>query len=209
MTGALGIMLGLAYVASPGPVTVETLRRGLAGGMRVAFTLQLGAIIGHVIWAMLALVGVGLLLTNAPAQILLGGVGSILLMYLGWSALRGWRSFAMAASAGHKIGASNRSAAPTARRVFWTGVAVAVANPFGPAFWLSIGGTLGQGAEHSAPLFLGGFFIGSLLAAVGIVLLVGLGHTRITPRLARLASHGCGVVLIGFGVLVGYTTMLG
>lgn len=208
MTGALGLMLGLAYVASPGPVNVETLRRGLAGGVRVALTLQLGAIIGHLIWALLALAGVGLLLASALAQLLLGAAGTVLLVYLGWSALRGWQKLAAAAQAEREAGPATQ-AVRSRRRIFLTCVAIAIANPFGPAFWLSIGGTLEPGVYGGAATFLGGFFLGSLLAALSIALLVGIGHTRITPRLVRLASHCCGLLLIGFGALVGYTTVLG
>jgi threonine/homoserine/homoserine lactone efflux protein len=90
----------------------------------------------------------------------------------------------------------------------WTGAAIATANPFGPAFWLSIGGAMGLGAQQHPAAFLGGFFLGALLAAVGIALLVGSGHALITPRLVRLATSGCGLALIGCGLMVGYTTVL-
>ncbi len=87
MDGALGIMLGLAYVVAPGSVNIETLRRGLTGGARVALAMQLGAIIGELFWALLPLAGTGLLLTHAVAQTILGIAGTTLLMYLGWLAV--------------------------------------------------------------------------------------------------------------------------
>src|SRR5512138_656777 len=92
MNAALAIMLGLAYVASPGPVNIETLRRGLVGGFRVALALQLGSLIGDLFWAMLVLAGVRLLLTHAAAQTVLSIAGAALLLYLGCSALRSWRA---------------------------------------------------------------------------------------------------------------------
>jgi chemosensory pili system protein ChpE len=208
MNGALAIMLGLAYVASPGPVNIETLRRGLVSGFRVALALQLGSLLGHLFWACLALAGVGLLLTYAAAQTILGIVGTALLLYLGCSALRSWRTIAAVASPTGDSTTQGRPAAPTARRMVWTGAAIATANPFGPAFWLSIGGAMGQGAQQHPLTFLGGFFLGALLAAVGIALLVGIGHARITPRLVRLATSGCGLALIGCGLMVGYTSVL-
>ena len=208
MNAALAIMLGLAYVASPGPVNIETLRRGLVGGFRVAIALQLGSLIGDLFWACLALAGVGLLLTHAAAQAVLGIASTALLLYLGCSALRSWRAIvAVAAPAGTSTSQA-RPAAPTAWRMAWTGAAIATANPFGPAFWLSIGGAMGHGAQQHPAAFLGGFFLGALLAAVGIALLVGIGHARITPRLVRLATSGCGLALIGCGLMVGYTSVL-
>jgi chemosensory pili system protein ChpE len=209
MNAALAIILGLAYVASPGPVNIETLRRGLAGGFRVALALQLGSIIGHLVWAILALAGVGLLLTHAAAQTVLGIAGTGLLLYLGYSALRSWRTIAAVARPAGDTTAQARPAAPAAWRMAWTGAAIATANPFGPAFWLSIGSAMSGSAQQQPATFLGGFFLGALLAGVTIALLVGIGHARITPRLVRLATSSCGLALIGCGLIVGYTTMLG
>ena len=208
MNVALAIMLGLAYVASPGPVNIETLRRGLAGGFRIALALQLGSLIGDLFWASLALAGVGLLLTHAAAQTILGGIGTILLVYLGCSALGSWRTIAAVARPAGASTSQRQPAAPTAWRMAWTGAAIATANPFGPAFWLSIGGAMAGSAQQHPATFLGGFFLGALLAAVGIALLVGIGHARITPQRMRLATSGCGLALIGCGLMVGYTTVL-
>jgi threonine/homoserine/homoserine lactone efflux protein len=208
MNTALAIMLGLAYVASPGPVNIETLRRGLAGGFRVALALQLGSLIGDLFWAGLALAGAGLLLTHAAAQTILGIAGTALLLYLGCSALRSWRVIAAAAGVVADTASQAQPVAQSPRRMVWTGAAIATANPFGPAFWLSIGGAIGGSAQQHPVTFLGGFFLGALLAALGIALLVGIGHARITPRLVRLATSGCGLALIGCGLMVGYTTLV-
>ena len=208
MNAALAIMLGLAYVASPGPVNIETLRRGLAGGFRVALALQLGSLIGDLFWAILALAGIGLLLTHAAAQMILGIAGTALLLYLGCSALRSWHTLAALTDQATSASPQANAAAPSVWRMVWTGAAIATANPFGPAFWLSIGGALGISAQQHPVTFLGGFFLGALLAAIGIALLVGIGHARITPRLVRLATSGCGLALIGCGLMVGYTTVL-
>ena len=87
----LGVMMGVAYVVPPGPVNIETARRGLTGGFPAALAMQLGAVIGDTTYAVLALAGVGLVLTHALAQALLGIVGTGLLLYLGWSGLSSWR----------------------------------------------------------------------------------------------------------------------
>src|SRR5262245_33133368 len=86
----LGIMLGVAYVVPPGPVNIETVRRGLTGGFRVALALQLGALIGDMVYAILAVAGAGLLLNHTATQSLLGIIGVGLLLCLGYSALRSW-----------------------------------------------------------------------------------------------------------------------
>jgi threonine/homoserine/homoserine lactone efflux protein len=44
-------LMGLAYVAPPGPVNLETVRRGVAGGFRAGLVLQLGAVLGDLLYA--------------------------------------------------------------------------------------------------------------------------------------------------------------
>jgi chemosensory pili system protein ChpE len=208
MTAALGFMLGLVYVASPGPVNVETLRRGLTGGVRPALALQLGALAGDLLWVVLALAGVGLLLTHALAQTILGVAGMALLLCFGWSALWSQAVITAVTCSSASVETSRQTAPVGLRRTVWTGVAIATANPLAPIFWVSVSGSLGESTQQ--PLaFLGGFAFGALLAGIGIALLVGLWHARLTPRLVRAVTSGCGLVLLGYGLLVGYTTVLG
>ena len=54
-----GAMIAISFSAPPGPVAMETIRRGLRGGFSPALNVQLGSIIGDFMWFMLALIGVG------------------------------------------------------------------------------------------------------------------------------------------------------
>src|SRR5437870_5605061 len=134
----LGVLMGVAYVIPPGPVNIETMRRGLTGGFRVALAMQLGAVTGVMVYAILALTGAGLLLVHPVAQSLLGIAGTGLLLYLGWSALHSWRAIAsLMACPASKAAIRERPTPPSKQRSFWTGVAISVANPCGMAFWMS------------------------------------------------------------------------
>jgi chemosensory pili system protein ChpE len=208
MTAALGFFLGLAYVASPGPVNVETLRRGLAGGVRPALALQLGSLVGDLVWVVLALAGAGLVLTHALAQTILGVAGTAILLVSGWSALRSREAIATITTESGSDDTFRRPAPLDIRRTLWTGMALATANPLAPVFWMSVSGALG-GSTQQLLAFLGGFAVGALMAGVGIALLIGLWQTRLTPRLVGIATSGCGLALIGYGLMVGYTTVLG
>ena len=44
----LGLLMGFAYMASPGPITSETLRRGAIFGFPAAISVQLGGMIGNI-----------------------------------------------------------------------------------------------------------------------------------------------------------------
>src|SRR4051812_2449492 len=111
--------LGIAYNAAPGAVNTEALRRGLARGARPALLVQLGALIGDLLWAALALAGTALLAQRQSVRFMLGLAGACFLLRLAWNALQeAWR--------GGTPGASIH----TSRGDFVTGAVFSLANPF-------------------------------------------------------------------------------
>ncbi|NTU84812.1 MAG: LysE family transporter [Chloroflexales bacterium] len=204
----VGIMLGVAYVAAPGPVNIETLRRGLRGGVWAALALQVGSLAGHLLWAILALAGVGALLTHSVAQLWLGVVGTGLLIYLGWSTLRSSQELVVVAYPGVGVHPLGQPGAHSLRHCFWAGAAIATANPFALVFWVSVGGTMGRSGSQDPTTLLLGFFLGGLLMGVVVALLVGLWSRHISHRLVQLTARGCGLALIGCGLLVGLRLVL-
>src|SRR5579859_1766695 len=120
--------LGLAFFASPGAVTTQLLRRGLEQGFFSALFLQLGALIGVTLWAMIAFIGAAFLVQYVLARVLLDTVGILLLLLLAWQALR-------AAYRGKR----DKAKASSIRGDFALGAAISLANPLPIAFWLGIG----------------------------------------------------------------------
>src|SRR5262249_52031129 len=131
--------LGFAYSAAPGAVNAEALRRGLGRGFRPALLVQLGALLGDLAWATLALAGTGLFMQHRSVQVLLGIAGGCFLLRLAWNALQqAWR--------GGLPGAHGR----IDRGDLATGLVFSVANPFGLAFWSGVGGGMaGLGGDAS------------------------------------------------------------
>jgi chemosensory pili system protein ChpE len=199
----LGIVMGVAYVVPPGPVNIETIRRGLTGGFRAALAMQLGAVIGDMVYAILAVAGVGLLLTHVAAQAVLGLVGTGLLVYLGWSALRS----ELAIVDMLPCSTSGSAVSPSTHQSFWAGVAISIANPYSIAFWLSVGGSIMQQSQRQGVVFLSGFFLGSLLSSLLIARLVGQWRSHVSPQFLRWTSGVCGVALIAFGLGLGFAMM--
>lgn len=205
MEVVLGILLAIAYCASPGPVNIETVRRGWSRGVQSALRVQLGALFGDLVYAALALAGIGLFMAQAGAQTLLGIVGTGLLLYLGGLSLyQSW--LALGAPT---MWAGSTAGTATKRCDFSTGLAIAIANPYTILFWLSIDSTILQRTHDHPAAFLSGFFLGGLLTALVIALLAGRSGSLITPRVFRLASCSFGLAMIGFGLTLGYTTAQG
>jgi threonine/homoserine/homoserine lactone efflux protein len=205
-----GAFLGFLFNASPGPINVESIRRGLQGGVWDALGVQLGGMVGQVVYALLALAGAGLLFRSATVHTLLGLAGAGLLLYLGATAVRqGWcERHAASAQAGG--GACAEPGAPrTARGGLKLGAAISLASPWGIAFWLSVGGTALPRTPGGAAGFLGGFVVGGLLWALGFPVLVGWIRSRSAQAagLASVVSIVCGLALIVFGLALGYSVI--
>jgi threonine/homoserine/homoserine lactone efflux protein len=191
--------LGLAYAATPGVVNTECLRRGVAHGFRQAFSVQLGALVGDGLWAVLALGGVAALAQGKSIGIALGAIGSIFLCRLAFGALRSaW------------IGQRPTAARAARGGAVWTGVVFGLANPAGLAFWAGIGGGTLAVREVNVTvygLFLVAFLVGALCWSFGFSALVAWGRRFASPRLFRAIDAVCGAVLGFFGVRLLWTTV--
>lgn len=91
-----GLLMGSAYVGAPGPITIETLRQGMCGGVRASLAVQGGSVLGRVLYGSIAVFGVGGLLQREEWQQILSIGGMALLVYLGIRTIRNagyWNRF--------------------------------------------------------------------------------------------------------------------
>lgn len=197
--------LGIAFCASPGAVTTEVIRRGLERGFLPALLLQLGSLVGMVLWAFIALVGAAMFVHNVLARVILGVVGTLLLLWLMWQALsdayRGGKGM------GEKIKTTR------AQKDLTLGIALSLANPLPVAFWLGIGSTvIATGAATFEPLtllvFFAGFIASALLWSIFLAALLAWGQRFITPLFFRIVNLVCGLALGVFAVKLLWATMM-
>jgi threonine/homoserine/homoserine lactone efflux protein len=193
--------LGLAYSAAPGAVNTEALRRGLSRGYRPALLVQVGALVGDLVWATLALVGTGLFLQDRSVQTVLGVAGGCFLLRLGWSALQqAWR--------GGLPGAHGR----VDRGDFATGLVFSLATPFGLAFWSGVGGGMaatggGDPGLQDGLLFLAGFSAGAVAWCLGAAAAIGWGRRFVGIETLRWIGALSGLVLGYFGLRLLWETV--
>ena len=88
-------LLGLVFNATPGAVFAETVRRGASGGFKAALAVQIGSLVGDATWAVLGLMGVGLLLQVDALKWPVGLVGAAYLIWLSWDS---WKAASIAFS---------------------------------------------------------------------------------------------------------------
>lgn len=196
-TAIAGALMAISFSAPPGPVTLETVRRGLRGGFRPALYVQLGSIIGDVTWCALALLGLAPLVQIAWVRGLLSVAGVAVLLYLGAAGLReAWRARQAAAPTGP---------APTQASAFRSGLAISMANPMAVGYWLSVGGALvaagvaGTTAAQTTA-FITGFIAGTFAWAFLVAFAVRWSKVILTPAVFRWVNLACSAALLLLGM---------
>ena len=194
--------LGLALFATPGAITAQLLRGLGQRGFRWALFLQLGALIGLILWAVIAFVGATFLVQNMLARVILGATGVLLLLVLAWQALRD-------ASRGR----GGETKAANVRGDFVLGAALTLANPFPVVFWLSVLPTLMATGHASLDpkdivVFFAGFLVSALLWSVFMSSLIAWGQRFVTPVFFRLVNLVCGLALGFFALKLLWSTLM-
>jgi chemosensory pili system protein ChpE len=197
-TALAGVIMAISMSAPPGPVTMETVRRGLGGGFRPALFVQLGSVIGDLTWCGVALLGLAPLVQIGWVRAGLSVAGVALLLYLGVTGLRG-------VIQSQPAGPAPTAAAGTGGGAFRSGLAISMANPMAVGYWLSVGGALiAAGVAGNTPLqtgtFVGGYLGGTLLWCFVIALVVRGGQRFLSPAPFRWVTAACSLALLVFGL---------
>jgi threonine/homoserine/homoserine lactone efflux protein len=198
---AVGLVLGLARAATPGPANAESVRRARRGeGFRAAFLVQVGSLAGELGWAALAIVGLEMMLGDATLRGFLAIAGGVLLVGLGLASMR----YAMTETGLPAID-------PAVRRpglgAFGLGVSFNGTSIAAPFLWLGIGSWLPNALPVGAGLgaaagFLGLFVQGWLAWALVLGALASGSGKRLDSRRIRAIDAAAGIALAGLGVLV-------
>ncbi len=198
---ATAFALEVVYCAIPGAVTAEALRRGISRGYRPALLIQLGSLIGDLVWAVIALVGLAVLFESVPVRLGLGLIGCLFMLYLAVKAL-----------ADAKKGGMPETDVGMERGDFMTGVVLSTSNPFQLAFWLGIGATTiasiapNPTAEHYI-VFMLGFIIAGVLWCPFFAYIVSVGRRFINERTFRIIQVICGIFLAYVGLNLLWSTI--
>jgi chemosensory pili system protein ChpE len=186
--------LGLIFNAAPGAVFAETVRQGARGGYKPALAVQLGSLVGDATWAILGLVGIGVLLQLEWLRLPVGIAGVAYLLYL---ALNSWR----AAKQEFTISEGTNSDKSALR----SGVLLSVTNPQNVAYWAALGSAMSAVGVHEPTMndyviFFAGFMASSFVwcfVCAGIVarLFRGAGQrwTKLTYQLCAVAFFALAV----------------
>lgn len=201
--GELALFAGALVVLflTPGPVWVALVARSLAGGFQAAWPLALGVVVGDVLWALLAVLGMSWVVEQwGGALTTLKWVAAAVFLWMGWSILR---------HADKTIGSDSRLTRPGLWQGFTAGLMVILANPKAILFYM---GMLPGFFDLSAMTWADTAAICALAALVpflgNLVLASMVGRVRAvlsSPRAVRRMNVTAGVLLIIVGLVIPLT----
>lgn len=192
---ASAFVLGLVFNAAPGAVFAETVRRGVRGGFRPAFAVQVGSLIGDASWALLGLMGIGVLLQVDGLKVPIALAGAA---YLSWLAWDSWR----AASKAFEVDTAEPQAAGSA---FRSGAVLSLTNPQNVAYWAALGGAMGAVGVSSPTqgdylVFFGGFMASSVLWCFVCAAAIDRVFRRTGQRWVRLTYRLCAALFLALAI---------
>ena len=197
---AAAFLFGLAFNAAPGPVTAETLRRGLRGGFGPALAVQTGSLVGDLSWAILGLAGAGAALSVPILRVPLELAGAGFLLWLAWGA---WQD------ARRPSAFDSGDGAAASRGALAAGAAMSLSNPQNISFWAALAAPMAalgvtDMRTPEAAVFFGGFAASSIVWCFVAAGIVAWSRSILTPGLHRTLNIGCAVALTAFGLVAAW-----
>ncbi|MCI0686616.1 MAG: LysE family transporter [Sporichthyaceae bacterium] len=191
----IGLGLGAAVAAQPGPITLLMIRSVLRGALAVGLAMAVAVALIDTLYAALGVAGMAPLLTIGPLELILGLVGAAVLIAIGARTL--WSAFRV------RLGGESDEEVATPRRAFLTTLAATASNPLTIASWAAIfaaASSAGAAGGTAATLaLLIGVGVGSLVAMSVLALLVSLGRRRVGRRTLTGVDVVAGTGIVGFG----------
>jgi putative LysE/RhtB family amino acid efflux pump len=195
-----GLILGFTVGSQPGPMSLFLVRSTLRGSLRTGLAIGAGIAVIDVLYAGVAAAGLAPALSSTAVRLVLGVLGSAVLLVLGLRTL--WSAFRV------RAGGEWDEEVRTPRRAFVTSLGATATNPLTIALWT--GGFAAAGAAahvHSGPrafALLLGIGLGSLAWFTLLSSAVSASRRWLRPPVMRGVDACAGLALTGFGALLGY-----
>jgi threonine/homoserine/homoserine lactone efflux protein len=190
--------LGLAFSGAimPGPVLTYTIRQSLVSGPKAGFLIMIGHAILEAALIALIFLGFDVILESQGAQIAIGMVGGLLLIYLGVDMIRG--------AIRNKVHIQMDGKGGGSRSMILSGFLISASNPYFLLWWAIIGLGFLLGAYRSfgvagVAVFYAGHILADFLWYGSISTVIGKTRRFINERVYRGIVIGLGGLLVYFG----------
>lgn len=188
-----GMLVGVALAAPIGPVNIEIITRGLRHGFQSGWLVGLGALTADTIYAVIIVSGLTPIADRPGLRAPLYLAGAVMLGWVGYSSLR----------SAFNPAEVNDSGIPQVRKSYMTGFLIALLNPMGIVYWLSVGAALvAEAVDRSgtagAPVLVGGVFLGLLVWVTALSMVGQVSQRFVTGPAIRWITGFSGVLIMGF-----------
>jgi L-lysine exporter family protein LysE/ArgO len=197
---ASGFLLSLSLCLDIGIVNVALINTAIRSGMRAAMLLGLGSCVGDLIYAVLSLMGIGLLLKFDGVRWFISVGGVALLLLLAWGAARSvWRDApgVLAAETLPQIAPSH---------LFARGLLLSLASPTSILWFAAVGGNVIARSNPQSGVGLlalfGGFFCGGFSWCLFITGVSARGGRLLGDRFRRYCAALSAALFIYFAVRI-------
>lgn len=202
-----GMTVGVTLAAPIGPINVEIIRRGIRDGFVHGWVLGLGALSADTIYAALIVGGLTPLADRPTLRVPLFLAGGVMLAWVGWMSVR---------TALRGDAADAYDTVPRRGRSYATGFLMAIFNPMGIVYWLSVGAALVADAvqrvgQVGSPVLVMGVMFGIFCWVTFISVLAQISRRFVTGPGMRWVTGVSGLIIIGFALWFfwqGLTTLI-
>lgn len=189
------VLLGVTLAAPIGPVSIEVIRRGITKGFFAAFLVCVGAVIGDAICLGAAYLGLSSLTKYSYIIDILGLVGALFLLYLGFSNLKDCNQQYNFDTAESNVGIA---------KSIILGFVLAVVNPVSLIFWVSIFAASTAGVDKITFLPNSLILLGVLIWSLSLCLLLAFAKSLLNNKAIKIIIMLSSILLLGFGCKYGY-----
>ena len=193
-------IIGLSGALMPGPVLTVTISQSATRGWIVGPLVVLGHGILELSLVVAIVYGLGQVLTHRPVIGAIGITGGIVLLWMGWSMLRGARKASLVLE-GEKR--------KTSIHPVWAGILSSLSNPYWIVWWATIGLSYIAFSMKYGMMGISSFYTGHILSDfvwyAFVSSLVHFGKRWANDRAYQTIIASCGVLLLAFGVYFGYS----
>jgi L-lysine exporter family protein LysE/ArgO len=187
-----GLLLGWGAAIPIGPINLEIIRRNLRMGTSYGIALGIGACTADVTYLLLLSLGALAILTHVAVMNVVNVVGSLILAWFGYSALR----MQVSTSAEDKP----KNNYPVWRHAV-EGYFLTLINPGTILFWASVSAQVATiSHQHvNSPLYAGvGVALGTFSWILSLNGFLHVTRHRLSPRMTHYLNCAGGVILLGF-----------
>lgn len=194
-----GLLLGWGAAIPIGPLNLEMIRRNLQYGTPYGMALGIGACSADVTYIILLSLGALTILTHALIMQIIGVLGSLVLAWFGFSALR--------LRANH-IASNDPNRVIKKQYSLWRhtveGYILTLFNPFTILFWSSVSAQIALQAKTAthAMFYAGvGVLLGTFSWVCGLNICLHFTRHKLSQRMMQYLNYAGGIILLFFAAI--------